>query len=235
MLKRTIISALLLSSFVPVFVLRPATSYGAQSEIQGYPTPATPFDQKSALKAVLKSGVRPVLTSARKPISDLFWQARKFVYIDEGKKDTWQAPHLTESKRAGDCEDKAMWLYNQLRSNGYRNVRLVVGKYRSIDRTYHMWLTYSDSRGIVYLLDPSIQRRIWKQSKFGKGFYQPAFSYDENGRYRHMGPAPQSNCGYETYLEHLQTAMRLGRKLLPFERFLKLKKSLSYCSSTHGL
>src|SRR3989344_3360259 len=152
--------ALFLLFFI-AFLMTPAEA-AIQLDLQGCPTRTTPFDHKSALQDVLHAKESREIRS-RKALEALFWQARKFAYVKEGPRDVWQAPSVTEKRRAGDCEDKALWLYNQLKANGYRNLRIVIGKYRTVDPTYHVWLTQTDQDGNVRILDPTMQSRIWQQ------------------------------------------------------------------------
>lgn len=102
----------------------------------------------------------------------LFRTARSFRYAADRRQDYWQSADETSQKHAGDCEDIAIWLYTKLKEAGYRDIELVVGRYRTIDSKLHMWVTYRDPKGEVYILDPVIQKKPWKAAFFGKGFYK---------------------------------------------------------------
>lgn len=98
----------------------------------------------------------------------------------------WQLPEETEGRRAGDCEDKAIWLYVRLIQRGFENTRLVIGKYRINQSDYHAWVAaYLD--GKVYILDPTTNNGIWEAQQYPEGFYVPIYSYHKNNRWRHGG------------------------------------------------
>src|SRR5262245_6689619 len=87
-------------------------------------------------------------------IEELFAVARSFRYARELKTDRWQTPQETEARRSGDCEDKAVWLYWVLKTNGYQNVALHIGRYRSVDARLHVWVTVEDGSN-EWMLDPT--------------------------------------------------------------------------------
>jgi hypothetical protein len=138
------------------------------------------------------------------PIDALFWKARTFAYVRERGRDEWQAPEVTERRKAGDCEDKALWLYTKLRDAGYENLRLVIGRFRPVDAVYHVWVTYEDGAGVTHLLDPTKQSRVWNLAHVSSGFYRPVFSYDGWVRYRHAGFTPQQELECEEFLSELE-------------------------------
>lgn len=134
----------------------------------------SPFDQKIAA-----TGFYQWKTSnpdTRRSIDELFTVARSFRYKQERNTDHWQTPQETESSHAGDCEDKAVWLYWVLKTNGYENVALHVGRYRSADSRLHAWITVADESG-DWVLDPTTQRRIWRASEFSADYYRTLFQY----------------------------------------------------------
>ena len=144
----------------------------------------TPYDGKMSEAGILVD----YLPAGRiETAESLFLKARSIRYTSDGTgADHWQSPAETESRWAGDCEDKAIWLYTQLKMNGYRHVRLVVGRHRSISSGFHVWVTFSDENGEnLYVLDPTAQKRIWRSEDFAEGTYKPAFSFDGIARYRH--------------------------------------------------
>lgn len=135
----------------------------------------SPYKQKPALIEVLNTPIEAIPSDTIEPIDNFFWKARRFSYREEKNRDDWQLPEDTERKRAGDCEDKALWLYAQLRAAGYENLSLVVGRYRSWDASLHVWLTRMDENGNVFILDPTVQNKVWPRNAFHPGFYQPIF------------------------------------------------------------
>ena len=107
---------------------------------------------------------------------------------DISPEDRWQLPEETESRGAGDCEDKAIWLYARLLQMGFENVRLVVGKYRLDQPAYHAWVVcYGTNR--IYILDPTMNGGLWPARHYPKGFYRPLYSYSKGSRWRHSEPS----------------------------------------------
>ena len=155
---------------------------------QGCLTLSTPYDDNPALQDALllkNTWIKPDPS----PLEKIFWKARRIVYVDDRSQDRWQAPLVTGSRMAGDCEDKALWLYSQLKVNGYSNVRLVIGRHRLHDATTHAWVMYTDDKAETLILDPTQNNRIWPVTKFMSGFYQPLYSFDGLLRYKHLDQA----------------------------------------------
>jgi len=98
--------------------------------------------------------------------------------------DCWQLPEETESRGAGDCEDKAIWLYARLLQTGFEDVRLVVGKYQIEQAVYHAWVVYylTDK---IYILDPTVNVGLWEARRYPEGFYKPLYSYSKANRWSH--------------------------------------------------
>lgn len=152
-------------------------------------------------------------------LEDLFWEARRFVYVRDGDGDYWQSPWLTEVKQAGDCEDKALWLYTRLKAQGFDNIRLVVGHYRAMDKNLHVWIMHRGDDGITRILDPTLQNRVWKLEQFGTGYYHPAYSYDGQVRYRHLDYAEGLGISCEELPDgHGTITMKLVRAILSWSR-----------------
>ena len=150
-----------------------------------YSIRATPFDGKLASVGFFeKSIVADKQPANAQSVESLFQIARAFRYVPHGPDDQWQSTEETAAKGSGNCADKAVWLYTQLKQNGYDNVRIAIGKYRSIDSIFHVWVTYMDESGISYILDPTIQRRPWKIMDFYQNFYRPLYSFGDGIRYR---------------------------------------------------
>jgi hypothetical protein len=152
----------------------------------GLPVQSTPYDHKMSEAGLLASHFPVYQTESAE---SLFMKARSIRYVpDNPRMDYWQSAGETESRWAGDCEDKAIWLYTQLKKNGYHNVRLVIGRYRSIGNGFHVWVTFGEEQNEgLYLLDPTAQKRLWKSVDFSEGFYKALFSFDGFTRYSHNG------------------------------------------------
>ena len=113
-------------------------------------------------------------------VDSLFSVARSFRYVpDPPEYDQWQSADETAARKSGDCEDKALWLYRELKKNGYEDVHLVVGRFRPFDRTLHAWVFYTDDAGKNVILDPTTQRRPWHAEEFSKNYYLPLFSFND--------------------------------------------------------
>ena len=164
-------------------------SYASLAYPQARPVPYTPFDHKiqTALKIELGSVVQNIESGSiqKESIENLFFRAQRFRYVNEGRKDYWQSPQETELRGAGDCEDKAIWLFKKLKENGYYNVFLIIGKYRSVDPQYHVWVSVSDRQGNTLLLDPATQKRPWSLLAVREGLYRPLYSFDGTQSYKY--------------------------------------------------
>ena len=162
------------------------TGRASLDTLGGYLIQATPFDhQMSHLGDILGSYSVP-LTQDDASSNDLFILARSMQYVpDLSGHDYWQTPEETQARWAGDCEDKAVWLFAKLKKHGHSNVRLVIGRYRPVDGNLHVWVTMADDQNNLWILDPTLQKKIWKSSDFSEGLYRPLYSFDGINRYRH--------------------------------------------------
>jgi len=166
----------------------PVPVIGDPTNVYGYSVAVTPYDQKIALKEVLMSHYTPPPASRREPLDRIFFKARRIAYLKDRSGDEWQSPSVTQTRKAGDCEDKALWLYDQLKRQGYGDsLRLVIGKYRAADKKLHVWLMRGGEGRNVYILDPANQDKVWDLQTMRPGFYKPFFSFDGDHRYCHLG------------------------------------------------
>ncbi len=153
---------------------------------RGHPTTAvTPFDLK-----VMASGFYQIDPSTPSPerlsLSQIFEAAAVFHYRRDNAADDWQTPARTEQLQAGDCEDFALWVYNQLKKNGYAGARIMVGKFDAADARFHTWAVCSVGNGDDYIIDPALQTRVWKRSELLPELYQPQYSFDGRNKYSHI-------------------------------------------------
>src|SRR5262249_23948429 len=133
---------------------------------------STPFYQR-LIGAGIFEPEKIAPTGEEKPLQLLFRIARFIPYDpDHNKEDIWQSADETSKIFSGDCEDKAIWLYTQLRRNGYSDVHLVIGKYGPSSTKFHVWVTYVDETGVNWLLDPTMQRKPWNIDAFPKNLYR---------------------------------------------------------------
>ena len=154
--------------------------------VQAYEVAATPYDNRLKQCGVFGQPYEWLVAHSipEASMQILFNEARSFRYVAEPDTDHWQTAEETSQKHSGDCEDKAIWLFNRLTKAGYSQLKLVIGKQREIDAQMHVWLTYEDSSGRIFLLDPTAQRKIWALSDLSEGWYQPIYAFDGLKRYR---------------------------------------------------
>jgi hypothetical protein len=167
--------------------------------IEKYLESGNPYNHPKLGESLGPGFIRPI-----KALRKYLKAASRFAYIPDGNggDDTtyrlpsnsrkkkrsfehWQLPEETEERGAGDCEDKAIWLYSRLLQAGFENVRLVVGKYRIDQPDYHAWVV-SYLSGKIYILDPTMDEGIWQARQYPKGFYKPVFSYSRTDRWYHF-------------------------------------------------
>lgn len=90
-------------------------------------------------------------------------------------------PEVTETKRKGDCKDKALWLANRM---GDENVRFVVGKARRTSKMSHAWLLW-ENEGRWWILDCTNNYRPIAVDTVSRNEYIPLYSWAKEGVYRH--------------------------------------------------
>ena len=98
--------------------------------------------------------------------------------------DYWQTPLETERRGAGDCDDKAIWLYSKLIKEGFEDIRLVLGNYRRSRSSFHMWVNWYHN-GKVFILDPTDNEGIWSADEYPKDFYEPSYSFYKDKSWKH--------------------------------------------------
>ncbi len=108
---------------------------------------STPYDRQM-------SRIRPVLLSARNGAAsgDLSLNAVNHWMgdlrdIPYGYHMEWKTPLEVESRQPSDCKGKSVALYQRMRANGARNLRLVIGKRALSSRVTHTWLVWETDRG----------------------------------------------------------------------------------------
>jgi hypothetical protein len=142
----------------------------------------TPFDLK--LMGAGFYGITDAVQTAPLTVEQIFGKAMTFQYKRDNS-DQWQDPDVTERTRVGDCEDMAIWLYRELKRNGYRRVRIMVGKFESGETRHHVWVTLPASSADDLILDPALQKRVWKRSALLSKLYVPSYSFDGLRKYDH--------------------------------------------------
>jgi hypothetical protein len=186
------LSALALFAALTVTLFTPVESEAGGAFQRGLPASAdwtgravsmTPFDLKLMGAGFYEiSDARPDATPLT--VEQIFGKALTFQYQRDNS-DQWQDPDATERMRTGDCEDMAVWLYRELKRNGYQRVRVMVGKFESGEKVHHVWVTLPASSGDDLILDPALQTRVWRRSALLPDLYVPSYSFDGARKYDH--------------------------------------------------
>jgi len=145
--------------------------------------PSTPYDHQM-------SRVHPVLTSTDVqlpgPTSSLFavnqWMT-ELRAIPYRYSTYWQTPGEVDLEQAADCKGKAVALYAEMRRNGAKNVRVVIGKRRIDSPVTHAWLEWETKEG-SYVLDPTFNEIPIKTDEISPTTYVPLYAYDGEHKYR---------------------------------------------------
>ena len=172
-MKKTFLLSALLLAFAASSSFADALLFTVQS---------TPYDRQMAR-------IRPVLTApAQASSSDVsvaivnHWMA-DLRSIPYGFTTHWKTPAEAQSGAPADCKAKAVALYEKMRDNGAKNVRLVIGKRTSNSRQTHAWLAWDTESG-SYLLDPTFNWAACTPAQAGKRNYQPLYAYAGSKKFR---------------------------------------------------
>ena len=98
--------------------------------------------------------------------------------------DYWPLPYEIEERGKASREDIAVWLYSRLLKKGFTNIRLIIGKYRSTDITFHAWVVWHHGSRI-FVLDPTHQSAIRDLRDFPADYYRPYCSYYNTDKESH--------------------------------------------------
>ncbi len=118
-----------------------------------------------------------------------FLRQCKFVTDREqfGKSDYWMPPEEFEQKKAGDCDDFALWAWRQLMGMGYK-ARYVVG---AAGAEGHAWVTI-EKDGKHFIVDPTAWMFGERLPRLHFISYEPHGSVEWDGQYlryyRHEKP-----------------------------------------------
>lgn len=156
----------------------PASSYVSSYDHVGIPIQATPYDKRY-------KKIERYLEASNKKVKKYLKMASGFKYKNDSRgADNWQLPFETEKRGAGDCDDKAIWLYSKLIKEGIDDVRLVLGNYKSGEFSVHMWVNWYHD-GQVFILDPTIDNGIRPAEQYLKDYYQPFYSFHKGEKRKH--------------------------------------------------
>jgi transglutaminase-like putative cysteine protease len=148
---------------------------------------STPYDrQMTPVSWVLKSDsrTRPGRTSL---VALNYWM-RSLRAMPYRYSKRWRTPEEVKSAKMGDCKGKAVLLYEEMRTSGARNVRLVIGKRRLEALRTHAWVEWETKQG-TYLLDPTFNWTAAKTAERDTSSYVPFYAYDGAHKYRAFSPA----------------------------------------------
>ena len=147
----------------------------------------TPYDQQmTCVSSVLNAGTGPRL-SRTSLVALNHWMSRLHALPYRYSK-RWKTPEEVQSAKMGDCKGKAVALYEKLRANGARHVRLVIGQHRAHDLRTHAWVEWETRQG-TFLLDPTFNWAAAKTEQQDQFTYIPFYAYESGRKYRALNPA----------------------------------------------
>jgi predicted transglutaminase-like cysteine proteinase len=113
------------------------------------------------------------------PIANCFASALLF----SAKSTEWKTPSELAHEPTGDCKGKAVALYQRMRENGARDLRLVIGRRAPTSRSTHTWVEWT-TESATYILDPTINWTAQRGNEIADNLYVPYYAYTGSRRYR---------------------------------------------------
>jgi len=95
----------------------------------------------------------------------------------------WKTPIEIAHAPTADCKGKAVALYQRMRENGARNLRLVIGKRTPVSRRTHTWVEWT-SASVTFVLDPTINWVAQAVNEIPENSYVPYYAYAGSRKYR---------------------------------------------------
>jgi hypothetical protein len=95
----------------------------------------------------------------------------------------WKTPNEIAHAPTADCKGKAVALYQRMRENGARSLRLVIGKRTPVSRCSHTWVEWT-SASVTFVLDPTINWVAQAVSEIPENSYVPYYAYAGSRKYR---------------------------------------------------
>ena len=95
----------------------------------------------------------------------------------------WKMPNEIAHAPNADCKGKAVALYQRMRENGARNLRLVIGKRTPVSRSTHTWVEWT-SASVTFVLDPTINWVAQAVNEIPENSYVPYYAYAGCRKYR---------------------------------------------------
>ena len=142
----------------------------------------TPYDHQMAR-------IQPVLnapTSVRHsvlPVSVVNQWIRELRTIPYSYSMEWKTPNEIAHAPVADCKGKAVALYQRMRENGARNLRLIIGKRTPVSRSTHTWVEWT-SASVTFVLDPTINWVAQAVNEIPEHSYVPYYAFDGSRKYR---------------------------------------------------
>ena len=99
----------------------------------------------------------------------------------------WKTPGELAHEPTGDCKGKAVALYQRMRENGARDLRLVIGRRAPTSRSTHAWVEWTTASA-TYVLDPTIKWAAQRANEIADNSYVPYYVYIGSRRYRAAAP-----------------------------------------------
>lgn len=116
---------------------------------------------KSNLEGKLHREEPSKIYAIRGTPEEIMHEVHKRIKYKSEDEDYWQMPWETDKLGTGDCEDYAIYLYDQLNRNGIKS-EIVVGKMTGAnDEGFHAWIEYKDN-GESIILDPTSNLKIYR-------------------------------------------------------------------------
>jgi len=100
----------------------------------------------------------------------------------------WKTPSEQAQAPNGDCKGKAVALYQRMRENGARDLRLVIGKRAPTSRSTHTWIEWTTASA-TYILDPTLNWTAQTVNEIADNSYVPYYAYTGSRRYRAAAPS----------------------------------------------
>jgi hypothetical protein len=158
------------------------------SNVSSFATPLllsvkrTPYDRQMArVQPILST---PAVANHRDvsllAVNHWIWELRLIPYRFSME---WKTPAELAHEPTGDCKGKAVALYQRMRENGARNLRLVIGRRAPTSRSTHTWVEWT-TESATYVLDPTINWTARRMNEIADDSYVPYYAYAGSRRYR---------------------------------------------------
>src|SRR5437762_5137459 len=95
----------------------------------------------------------------------------------------WKTPSELAHEPTGDCKGKAVALYQRMRENGARDLRLVIGSRVPTSHSTHAWVEWTTASA-TYVLVPTINWAARRANEIADNSYVPYYAYTGSRRYR---------------------------------------------------